>query len=324
MTASGDGGDLVRRRLGLERLFGIEEVYVRDRAGGPEQEPVRREGASGSAAPAAPERGDAREERRRLALEAARERIAARERRSSEGDGRRPAQAAPGSGDAGPQDFVIEEVPGAEEEMSLLSEAECAGIPHVSAEAGPRAERLERLKRWVAECSRCPLAGVRQNVVFGEGDPEAELVFVGEAPGADEDATGRPFVGRAGRLLTKIIKAMGYRREDVYICNVLKCRPPGNRAPAPDEVAHCSPILHEQLAVIAPRAICALGGPATKTLLGLKEGITKLRGRFFRYRGIPLLPTFHPAYLLRNMNEKRRVWEDMKKLVAFLGRRTDG
>jgi len=213
---------------------------------------------------------------------------------------------------------VIEDLAGSGDENSLLSEAERAGIPHVSAEAGTNAEKLARLAEAASACQRCGLAKLRTNVVFGEGAPEARLVFVGEAPGADEDATGRPFVGRAGKLLTKIIEAMGFRREDVFICNVLKCRPPENRTPAQDEVVNCSPYLHEQLAIIRPAAICALGGPAATTLLNVKEGITRLRGRFFRYRGIPLMPTFHPAYLLRNMNEKGKVWDDMKKLRDFL------
>ena len=278
--------EALARRLEFERLFGIEEVYV-----------------------------------------SAKRRADARSKRSRGTSAPRPASgktqpAKPKKANATPPattEFVIEDAPGASvEEMSLFSEAERDGIPRVSVEAGPNAERLEKLARAAAACTRCPLAGTRTNVVFGEGDPEAELVFVGEAPGADEDATGRPFVGRAGKLLTKIIEAMGLAREQVFICNVLKCRPPGNRTPVPEEVVHCSPFLHEQLAVIRPKVVCALGGPASKELLGAREGITKLRGRFFRYRGIPLMPTFHPAYLLRNAREKGKVWEDMKKIMEFL------
>jgi len=143
---------------------------------------------------------------------------------------------------------------------------------------------------------------------------------VGEAPGADEDEEGEPFVGRAGQLLTRIIEAMGMKREDVYICNILKCRPPHNRTPEADEIRACSHFLLQQLRAIKPKFICALGGPAAQTLLETKEGITKLRGRFHDYHGIPLLPTFHPAYLLRNPAQKKTVWEDMKLLLRHMGR----
>jgi DNA polymerase len=314
--------EALRERLELERLFGIREVYVGKRkkvkrakvgeAGGPAGEP----GApSRDGKPPAGE-SDART-RRREAVEAARRRSseAARAREVAKGPDGAPAQ------EAEPErEIVIESLGGSHDEMSLLSEAERSGIPHVSAGDAPNAERLAELAEAAAGCGRCGLAGGRTNVVFGEGDPEAKLVFVGEAPGAEEDRTGRPFVGRAGKLLTKIIEAMGYAREDVYICNVLKSRPPGNRNPLPDEIAACSPFLHEQLAVIRPKAICALGGPASQTLLQTKEGITRLRGRFFWYRGIPLMPTFHPAYLLRNPKMKKEVWEDMKTLKRFLER----
>jgi DNA polymerase len=172
----------------------------------------------------------------------------------------------------------------------------------------------------LGDCRRCKLHGGRTQIVFGVGNPRAELVFVGEAPGADEDAQGEPFVGRAGQLLTKIIEAMGMTRGDVYICNILKCRPPNNRTPEADEILACSPFLLGQLRAIQPRFICALGGPAAQTLLQTKEGITKLRGRFHDFHGIPLLPTFHPAYLLRNPYEKKTVWEDMKLLLRHMGR----
>jgi uracil-DNA glycosylase family 4 len=154
--------------------------------------------------------------------------------------------------------------------------------------------------------------------VFGEGNPRADLLFVGEAPGADEDAQGRPFVGEAGQLLTKIITAMGFRREDVYICNILKCRPPGNRDPLPDEIAACEPFLIRQIEAIGPRVICALGSFAARTLLKTETKITALRGRFHSYREIPLMPTFHPAYLLRNPGAKKHVWEDAQVIMKLL------
>ncbi|MER3417471.1 MAG: uracil-DNA glycosylase [Gemmataceae bacterium] len=180
---------------------------------------------------------------------------------------------------------------------------------------------LAKLCQEVACCQRCPeLVHNRTQTVFGVGDPGAELVFVGEAPGAEEDAQGEPFVGAAGQLLTRIIEACGLRRGQVYICNVLKCRPPGNRTPLPHEIANCFPYLEQQLALIRPRAICALGAVAAQTLLQTRAGISKLRGQFHDYRGIPVLCTYHPAYLLRNPSAKREVWEDMKKLMMRLGR----
>jgi uracil-DNA glycosylase family 4 len=162
-------------------------------------------------------------------------------------------------------------------------------------------------------------------MVFGEGNSSARLVFVGEAPGADEDAQGRPFVGRAGQLLTRIIEAMKLERKDVYICNILKCRPPGNRNPKPEEIAACEPFLIRQLAAIRPKVICALGTFAAHTLLKSEAPITVLRGRFHQYQGIDLMPTYHPAYLLRNPAAKKQVWEDaqmiMKKL-ELIGKET--
>lgn len=180
------------------------------------------------------------------------------------------------------------------------------------------ADRLEAVRLELGECRRCSLADLRHSIVFGEGNPQADLVFVGEAPGADEDAQGRPFVGAAGQLLTKIIAAMGLAREDVYICNILKCRPPGNRDPLPGEIAACEPFLIRQLAAIGPKVICALGGFAAHTLLKSEAPITVLRGRFHRYQGIPLMPTFHPAYLLRNEGAKKQVWEDVRKIMKLL------
>ncbi len=179
---------------------------------------------------------------------------------------------------------------------------------------------LQVLRDDIGDCRRCKLAGGRTNIVFGVGNPNADIVFVGEAPGADEDAQGEPFVGKAGQLLTKMIEAMGYRRQDVYICNVLKCRPPGNRNPEPDEVASCEPFLKRQLAAIRPRMIVALGKFAVQCLLRDDAPISRLRGNFRSYEGIPLMPTFHPAYLLRDPSKKKPAWEDLKAVNAALAR----
>lgn len=178
---------------------------------------------------------------------------------------------------------------------------------------------LEVLRAELGDCSRCKLAGGRRNIVFGVGNPRARLVFVGEGPGAEEDAQGIPFVGAAGQLLTKMIEAMGLGREEVYICNVIKCRPPGNRNPEPDEVAACSPFLEGQIRAIEPEAIVTLGKFAAQTLLQSSEPISRLRGRWHRYQGIDLLPTFHPAYLLRSPHEKRKAWEDLQQVMRRLG-----
>ena len=181
-------------------------------------------------------------------------------------------------------------------------------------------ESLGMLCGEVAVCHACSLATTRKNTVFGDGNPEAKIVFVGEAPGADEDEQGLPFVGRAGQLLTNIIKAMGLERRDVYICNILKCRPPGNRNPLPDEIRLCEPFLKQQLQLIAPQMICALGSFAAKTLLKTETAITLLRGRFHAYEGIPLMPTYHPAYLLRNPSAKKQVWEDVQLMMKEIKR----
>ena len=174
------------------------------------------------------------------------------------------------------------------------------------------------------DCSRCKLHTLgRRQIVFGVGNPAADLMFVGEAPGADEDIQGEPFVGRAGQLLTKIIEAIGLRREDVYIANVIKCRPPGNRNPEPDEVDQCEPFLFRQIDVIRPKVIVALGKFAAQCLLKTDAPITRIRGREFAYRDAVLIPTYHPAYLLRNPSAKRDVWEDMKKVRALLSERSD-
>jgi uracil-DNA glycosylase family 4 len=180
-------------------------------------------------------------------------------------------------------------------------------------------DTLELIRENLGECTRCRLHKQRNKIVFGAGNPRAELVFVGEGPGHDEDVQGLPFVGRAGKLLTQMIEAMGLQREDVYICNVVKCRPPENRKPEDDEVATCSPYLYRQLDVIAPKAIVCLGGVAAQTLLKTKDPISRFRGTWFDFRNTKLLATYHPAYLLRNPAAKSEVWKDLQKVMALLG-----
>jgi len=176
-----------------------------------------------------------------------------------------------------------------------------------------------------ADCTRCKLhTQGRTQVVFGVGNPSADVMFVGEAPGADEDVQGVPFVGRAGQLLTKMIEAMGFKRDEVYIANVLKCRPPGNRNPEPDEIATCEPFLFRQLASIQPKVVIALGAFAARTLLQTQDPISRLRGRVFDFRGAKLIPTFHPSFLLRSPGYKREAWDDLKKALALLGREIPG
>ena len=178
------------------------------------------------------------------------------------------------------------------------------------------ARSLEELRAAIGDCQRCKLCSGRTNLVFGVGNPRAKLMFVGEGPGRDEDLQGEPFVGRAGQLLTDIVtKGMGLKREDVYICNVVKCRPPDNRNPEPDEVAACEPFLKKQIDIVRPQIIVALGKFAVQTLLQSKVPITRLRGQWASYHGIKLMPTFHPAYLLRNPADKKLVWEDIKKVI---------
>jgi DNA polymerase len=208
-----------------------------------------------------------------------------------------------------------------EREPARAPAGEPADAGEVAA-AKPKTGRagLQVVRDELGDCQRCKLAPSRTNLVFGVGNPDADLVFVGEAPGADEDAQGEPFVGRAGQLLTKMIEAMGYTRDDVYICNVLKCRPPGNRNPEPDEVAKCEPFLKRQLAAIRPRMIVALGKFAAQCLLRDDTPITRLRGGFRSYEGIPLMPTLHPAYLLRDPSKKKLAWEDLKAVNAALAR----
>jgi DNA polymerase len=181
-----------------------------------------------------------------------------------------------------------------------------------------RDESLQAIREDIGDCVRCKLHEHRKTIVFGEGNPQARLVFVGEGPGADEDASGRPFVGRAGQLLDKIIVAIGMKREDVYIANIVKCRPPGNRTPEREEVDTCEPFLLRQLAVIRPEVIVALGSPAFQCLLRTRESITRARGDWRDWNGIKVMPTFHPAFLLRSPDKKREVWEDMKKVRDYL------
>jgi uracil-DNA glycosylase len=198
------------------------------------------------------------------------------------------------------------ELPAPAEHQAIIPLTPIAALEAVRVDIGP-------------ECSRCKLHRLgRKQIVFGVGNPSADLMFVGEAPGADEDQQGIPFVGRAGQLLTKIIEAIDLQREDVYIANVIKCRPPGNRNPEPDEVESCEPFLFQQIDVIKPKVIVALGTFAARALLRTLDPISRLRGRVYDYRGAKLVPTFHPAYLLRNPASKREVWEDMKRVRDLL------
>ncbi len=196
-----------------------------------------------------------------------------------------------------------------------------SGPPPSQQEAGGTPENLEKIRKDLGNCQRCKLGKTRQNLVFGVGNPHARLVFVGEGPGADEDAKGEPFVGDAGKMLNRIITAMGITREDVYICNVVKCRPPGNRDPEADEISACSPFLLRQIQSIKPEVIVGLGKFASQTLLNSKEPISKLRGKFRDFHGIPLMPTYHPSYLLRsggNQDAFWDVWDDVTQVLRLL------
>ncbi len=179
-------------------------------------------------------------------------------------------------------------------------------------------ETLESLRQKIGDCKLCTLSSSRKNLVFGAGNEKARLVFVGEAPGADEDRQGIPFVGEAGGILTRIIRAIGFTRDEIYICNVLKCRPPANRNPHKEEIASCSPFLIQQLEIIKPEVIVTLGTFATQTLLNTKEPISRLRGKFHLYHGIPLMPTFHPSFLLRNKGNKQYYWDVWSDMVQVL------
>ena len=191
-------------------------------------------------------------------------------------------------------------------------------IPNPELSKAEKADELKKQEEELRKCTKCELCNGRTSVVFGTGSADADLMFVGEAPGHYEDVQGEPFVGKAGQLLTKIIEAIDLARSDVYIANILKCRPPGNRNPNPNEIVMCSPHLIKQIEIIRPKIICALGTFAAQTLLDTTETIGKLRGKFFEYQGTKCLATYHPAYLLRNPNDKKKVWEDIKKVRDFL------
>ena len=207
----------------------------------------------------------------------------------------------------------------------VLEMEKLAGVSEIfhssSASKSPKKKKmtLGEIEKRIAVCRKCSLAETRTNVVPGEGSRRAKLMFIGEAPGGEEDKEGRPFVGRAGQLLTRIIESIGLKREDVFIGNILKCRPPGNRNPFPSEIVACFPYLRGQIEIINPRVICALGKFAAQTLLKSDTPISRLRGRFYDYHGIKLMPTYHPAYLLRNPGGKKDVWEDMKMVAKELG-----
>ena len=204
--------------------------------------------------------------------------------------------------------------------------AEVAVQPDELQPLAPFGDTLERIREDIGDCRRCRLCEQRNRIVFGSGSEQARLVFVGEGPGADEDAQGLPFVGRAGQLLTQMIEntaakeGIPIRRPDVYICNVVKCRPPENRTPEPDEMEICGQFLFRQLSAIRPKAICALGATAAKALLGRKEGVTRMRGNWFKWNDIPVMVTYHPSYLLRpyNQDAKREAWEDLKRVLHFV------
>ena len=202
-----------------------------------------------------------------------------------------------------------------------LQEGLAWGMDRVSRGKESCEELLKDLRAEIGDCTRCVLCKGRTNIVFGVGNPKAQLMFVGEGPGADEDLKGEPFVGRAGQLLTKMIEAMGLKRSDVYIGNIVKCRPPNNRNPEPDEIAACMPFLKKQIEVINPEVLVCLGKFAAQTLLQTETPISKLRGEFQNYGDIKLMPTYHPAFLLRNPNMKKAVWEDLKMVMKVLGLR---
>ncbi|MEI8344894.1 MAG: uracil-DNA glycosylase [Candidatus Omnitrophota bacterium] len=207
--------------------------------------------------------------------------------------------------------FGIDQLPG----VCPVTVTGIGGHGHASG----RPDELARLTDECAACRNCPLCHTRTNVVFGVGNPRARLMFVGEAPGMDEDRQGEPFVGAAGQLLTRIVEAMGLKRSEVYIANCLKCRPPNNRNPLPEEIAVCTPFLMRQIRLIKPQVVCALGKFAAQTLLKTDESISRIRGRFFDFEGTRLMPTFHPAYLLRNPADKKLVWGDMRQIMKQLG-----
>jgi uracil-DNA glycosylase len=231
------------------------------------------------------------------------------------------------SGAARSESSRVVEARNALQGASSMSPAKPAPAPIIAPQSGASLfeekienDSLERIRVDIGPaCTRCKLHKARTNIVFGVGNPKAELVFVGEGPGRDEDEQGEPFVGRAGKLLTQMIEAMGLKRSDVYICNVVKCRPPENRLPEKDEIETCSPYLLRQLDTIKPKVICCLGACSAQTLLNTTQGISRFRGEFFDFRGAKLMATYHPAYLLRNPNAKGDVWKDLQKIMALLG-----
>jgi uracil-DNA glycosylase len=213
--------------------------------------------------------------------------------------------------------------PAFEPQAPPSGESEPVALPAVAAappSLGAGKPRLFELAQEVRACQKCDLHRTRTQTVFARGNPNAELCFVGEGPGAEEDAQGLPFVGRAGQLLDRMIVAMGYAPDEVYVCNIVKCRPPDNRKPEPPEMSACKPYLREQLELVAPRVIVALGATAVEGMLGMGGGITRMRGQWKLYRNIPLMPTFHPAYLLRTPSAKREVWADLQAVLKQLGR----
>jgi DNA polymerase len=218
----------------------------------------------------------------------------------------------------------MNEVGGASDLVAWLAYLRESGVRDLARPARartPECEELPAIREALGDCTRCRLHERRTQIVFGVGNPRAGLMFVGEGPGAEEDARGEPFVGKAGQKLDQMIEAIGLRRDEVYIANVVKCRPPDNRTPLPDEVATCSPFLFRQIMAIRPRVIVALGSPAARTLLGSTVGITKLRGIWHEFHGIPVMPTFHPAYLLRAYTKENRakVWDDLQRARERLG-----
>ncbi len=215
---------------------------------------------------------------------------------------------------------TVEIAPGTLEALTRTGAAPIKQAPAPAASVPQADAPLEAMARRIAECRLCGLCETRTNTVPGQGSPQPEIMFIGEGPGADEDRQGLAFVGRAGQLLTKIINAMGYEREEVWIGNIVKCRPPDNRNPTPEEMDACLPYLREQIAQLQPRVIVCLGATAVKGLLDTQTGITKLRGQWMSFEDIDTMPTYHPAYLLRNPPAKREVWEDMKEVLRKLGR----
>jgi DNA polymerase len=224
------------------------------------------------------------------------------------------------------QDLHIETLYRRPVPQATITAATAASPPMELPPLAPPNESLLNIIQDIGDCRRCRLSEARNKIVFGDGNEQAPLVFVGEGPGADEDEQGIPFVGRAGQLLTQMIEGTSKKegipllRKDIYICNVVKCRPPGNRTPEPDEMEICGQFLYRQLNAIRPKAICALGGTAARAVTGHKEGVTKMRGKWFKWQDIPVMVTYHPSYLLRpyNENAKREAWEDLKKVLHFV------